>query len=197
MTESDNLPAIVRTQGGAVVAVLSWPQHLELLTPKQQKEVGRMVMRYPGLATESGVDLIAEAAGHYGERLDKWFEAIVEDYGIEVVYRAIETLDALGRRGRPDTSAERDHEAERFELDEMLGLVSFLEELNRSAESSEALQGYIERLGGWEVARLLGANQIEGLLSGELEIGEVRAAVNAPEIDEDARNRQDRNDDEE
>lgn len=184
MTQPQNLPALVQAQGGAVVEVLSWPHHLEALDRKQQLEISLLVQTYPGLATESSVDLLAEASGYFGERLDRWFASMVDLHGIEMVYAAIETLDVLGLRHSPNDNAPRNRETERFDLDEMLGLMTTLEEVGRTVESADTLQLFIDRLGGWEVARLLDARLVRGLLDGDLELSEARELVDAPEIDQ-------------
>lgn len=185
MTESANLPALITNQGGAVVSVLSWQQHLEVLTKPQQLKVGMIVKRYPDLNNEAAVDMLADAAGHYGEELDKWFESVVSLHGIESVYLAIEMLHALGLRGENtklrSSVYTRFENEQRFDLDEMLGLIQTLGETGREFESVDELHRCIDRLGGWNMARLLDIDQIEALLGGEVELAEMRDLVGAPD----------------
>lgn len=190
-TPAANLPVLIQMQGGEVARVLGWQQHLEVLTEQQQLQVGMMVQMYPGLDSEVAVDLLAEAAGHYGEELDRWFGEMIDQYTIETVYLAIDMMDHLGLRGRSEqgrsvnSATSRDavqieSEKERFDLDLMLGIIEALKMCGHEPDGVVALGQCIDKLGNWEMAILLDPDHIEALMNGEADMDDIRRLVDAP-----------------
>jgi hypothetical protein len=163
--------------------VVGWKQHADL-TYQQLMQVEAMVGVDTALNNVFVVDMLVEAVRFHGEMLDEWWLALLERYEIEEILFALEVLRELGERGeaegtqaRPQSFAKPELE-ERFDLDDMLEFIKALAEIGREYDSHEHLCRVIDnQLGGWELAKLLDANQLAGLLRGELDVDELRELI--------------------
>jgi hypothetical protein len=196
--EPANLPALVTHQGGALVEVLRWPQYLEQLDQTQQTKIAILVRSFPGLNTETGVDLLADAMVFYRMDFDAWFAGLLEENSIETITIALEVLhhysivggaeELLAASDRPGHRKQDDRKRERLELDRLLELIVWLRELGQELDSFTQCDNLLDRLGGWEVARLLDYSTIKELLTGDLTLEELHSRAEAPQDskDEDA-----------
>lgn len=195
MTEPDepaNLPALATHQGGALVSVLQWPQYLEVLNRTQQTQIAILVRSFPDLNTETGVDMLADAMTFYGVRFDSWFAELLDTHGIENITMMLEILreysvvggvddivdpENYRRKGAPTGQDDR----ERLELERGLELLAWLRNLDQTVETFEQCERLLERLGGWEVARLLDFDHLEAFFGGQMDIRELRELAEAPQ----------------
>src|SRR5687767_10547480 len=99
------LPARVHRAGGALASVLAWDQHLVTLDKAQMFVIADIVGKFPELNTEFAVDLLADAAGYHKQQMGDWFDRLIDDYGIDAVYLAIECLEATGLRTAEESAA--------------------------------------------------------------------------------------------
>jgi hypothetical protein len=175
-----SLSSEIVLRGGAAVEVLSWGQYASF-TEAQQNRVGMVLHHFPELNTVAAVDRLAEALVYHGEEFGSWWLALLDRYDIELITLAMETLRELGGRdGAPEPTPTyvRRVLAERFDLDDMLELMAMLKEIGHPSESYEQLCRLIQnRLGGWELARLLEPAQAEGILSGLIDVEDLHQEV--------------------
>lgn len=152
MSDSNNLPVFVQQVGGSLAEVLAWPHHLKVLSISQKANISMIVDQNPSLNTERCVDMLADLAGVYKERLGPWFNLLVEESGLEDVHLAVEALYELGvcSVGEMQTMKERDQTSHPLEL--MLALMDRLRLVPHHFTEVEELAHLIERLGGWAEA---------------------------------------------
>jgi len=185
-----NLPALATSQGGALVAVLQWPQYLKLLDQVQQTRIAILVRSFPDLNTETGVDMLADAMLFYKVRFDAWFAELLEAHGIETITMVLELLREYSVVGGIDDVEEADaaeqpkpavqDDRERLELECGLELVSRLRQLGKTVDTFEQCESLLNWLGGWEVARLVTYELLEAFSRGDLDLAELREIVAAP-----------------
>lgn len=173
----EKLPAVIASRGGVLTQVLSWEQHLSL-SPKVMMGILLIVDQYPDLNTESSIDMLAEAAGRHGEKLDKWFANLVHENGIDTIYMAIEAMEHLGLRS-PTTSSVLDltHDEfleQRYQLDAVIEVLVRIQEarsiLGVETDTTEGICILIEHMGGWHVVVQMEADEMIKALANKTEL---------------------------
>lgn len=167
-TTSVNLPVRVAREGGAIVEVLGWEQHL-VLSPQQQYAIGVLVALNPLLNTEARIDMLADMAGFHGEQLDREVIDLIAEYGAETVYIAIDYLYEVARRDRRGDARERNEvKCERSELAKTAELIGVLERLGYETTPA-VIEHLVRRLGGLNDAWEMSEQDIEQTLAGTRE----------------------------
>jgi hypothetical protein len=180
------LPARVNRTGGALASVLAWDQHLVTLDRAQMFVIADIVSKFPELNTEAAVDLLADAAGYHKQQMGDWFDRLIDDYGIDAVYMAIECLETTGLRTAEESAANNSLEEDSI-LVRMLAWFDKLKEAGFPAASADQAAQYMTRLGGWANAQAFTIDQTDSVLSGEYAHHEVPAG---DEDDDDPYGRQ-------
>lgn len=159
-SQSSNLPVRVARMGGAVATVLSWPQHVELLTRPQMFVIGDIIKRFPELNTEEAVDALAELAGNYKISLGRWFDELVILHNFETVNCAVICLHELALRSPDDTD-----DITQTLLRDMLAFFDDLSSAGYATTEATKVIGLIEKLGGWDAAIELTVGRIKVILN--------------------------------
>ena len=152
MNDSSNLPVFVQQVGGSLAEVLAWPHHLSVLSAGQKLHISMIVHKNPSLNTERCVDMLADLAGVYKERLGPWFNRLVEENGLEDVHLAVEALYELGVCSVGEMQTMKEREQTIHPLEVMLALMDRLRLVSYRFTEVEELAHLIERLGGWAEA---------------------------------------------
>lgn len=138
---SPNLPAVAHQIGGALVKVLEWEQHA-LLPTTTKYAIAKFVQSDPSLNTEERVDFLADLASFHGQKLDEDIKRFTDDYGVEIVYLAIDYLYESGRRTRKEHSYE--------DVDISIHALASLALCGVNLTDSEQVDPLVIRLGGLE-----------------------------------------------
>jgi hypothetical protein len=147
-----SLPAAAKELGGAIVRVLEWEQYRNL-PAITTRVLGQLVAEYPELNTDSRIDLMADAAAFYGERFDSVFVEMIESYGVEKIYLAIDTLHEEGLRDRRG--------GDRLQLECLVSFLAVLEQYGAEAYAVPEVIRRVEQFGGFEELMELSVEDIE------------------------------------
>jgi hypothetical protein len=170
------LPVRVGRVGGALASVLAWEQHIAVLTRSQMFVIADIVQKFPDLNTEFAVDLLADLAGYHGQQMNSWFDALIDEYGIERIHLAVQCMEEFGIRTAAENAAAEGDE-EDGTLADMLAWFQRLAELEYDVHSVEGLSNYILILGGWSNAKRFTTDELRKVLVGEIEHHELESSL--------------------
>ncbi|HSE61680.1 MAG TPA: hypothetical protein VLA88_05295 [Candidatus Saccharimonadales bacterium] len=172
-----SLPAKVQRMGGAIVTVLT--EQYPDMQPETIMDIGTLVGMYPDLNTEGSVDVLAWTATFHKLEIRPWFADLVDRYGLDRLYLAIECMYDLGivqDRSTPGLDEELEMTSaseERGSLEEVLDMLDQFDRVGHAPENTEEFAEQVRELGGWETAKHLGDGAVGDVLSGTREIEDV------------------------
>jgi hypothetical protein len=140
MLMTENLPVLAQRIGGDLVEVLGWKQH-QLLPVQVKYAIAKFVQNNPELNTIQRVDFLADLAGFHGQALNEDVAYLVNDYGVETVYLAVDYLYQSGERSRTEQSFE--------DIETSIQALANLADVGILLFDSERLDYYLSQLGGF------------------------------------------------
>ena len=167
--DSRPLPVLVKSLGGGVVEVFSWPQHQELTTA-QRVQVGLVlsdIIRVnPEIADSTDeIDKVLDAASHFQINLNRSHTDLITEFGIDNFYLAVQYLHESGQYGFMDDSKQVADEYNN-DLSRLLVLTRELTVRGVDVDSVIKLHDAIRILGGFEEALELNGAYLDSALSG-------------------------------
>jgi hypothetical protein len=151
----------VRSVGGDLVVVLNWPQYANVSKGAQLALAG-IVGEHDDLNTLAAVDYLADAVTFHGQDLSVWWEEQLRNHDLECIILALNALRELGWRGEVQSGrlVEPTEIEDQLELEDLIEFIEQIAALGFDIVTVEALLHFIERCGGWDVARGLRDEQI-------------------------------------
>lgn len=148
---TENLPVLATRIGGDLVVVLGWEQHA--LLPIQVKyAISKFVQNNPELNTIQRVDFLADLAGFHGQALNEDVAYLVNDYGVETVYLAVDYLYQSGERSRTEHSFD--------DVETAIHALANLADVGILLFNSEQVDIYLNRLGGFRAVSEMSLSDI-------------------------------------
>jgi len=146
-----NLPAVAEAIGGNLPVVLKWEQHA-LLPRTVQYAIARIVKANPQLNTEERVDMLADMASYHSEEIDLEVAELVEEFGAEMVYHAVDWLYEDGRRNREGGS--------RSDLRKAVAILANLAIVGVDVSHIQHVDQMVRMLGGLSEAASMNADEM-------------------------------------
>ena len=163
-----NLPAIVTRVGGALEQVVSeieaYTDERYPLDRRGQMVLARMIEDRPELNSEARVALLVDALSYHGANQRKKFTVLVDSYGIEVVYLALDYLYEVGQRDRGTTTPASNAKYNSMKyVGEVVELIIKLRTMDVHVSSVESLSDIVYHLGGLDLAIDASDDDIEAI----------------------------------
>lgn len=150
---AENLPLVLKA-GGEVAEVLAWEQHAGL-SVIVKNAIARFIINNPEF--KSDVDLIADLVSFHGVNFDVDIRQFTKEFGAEIVHLANQYLYDTARQSKNEHSFEF--------IEDTIHALANLRDAGLTLDSVEQIDLYIEKLGGFEAARLQSVQEIKEKLS--------------------------------
>jgi hypothetical protein len=173
---SDNLPILVSDIGGVPVsgALQKVVSNLEPYTDERyplditgQMMLARLVETRPKLNVESRVALLVDAIAYHGVDQGEAFNSLIDRFGIEDVYLALDYLHEVGTRGRGTTDGANEDDRRRNSMsnvEQVVELIVRFRAFDIDISTVESLYKIIYKLGGIKSASEADDETVESAL---------------------------------